>query len=218
MLRRANSLLRVRLGCCALQEARAKVEALFGGCYGEQLSGPMYSLADIDPTLLSLMVRFRRESGAKLQLPEDMVIYNDQAETVEAEAAVSAGIPHGMNCDNQQGTQVASTGGSLDTVVMSERGYSAASDVNEPGAGRLNAGGWTCPGGSCRSESRAPAWKRNGTHGRERGAPVGRVGFGNSMSRLPIASRGAGRASPTAGNGVPGSATRMRAATRKTQT
>lgn len=184
---------------------------MFGSCHGADGHGPTYSLAAVDPPLLSLMARFRSESGAELQLPEGALLQNDMQE---------AGAS-GVDYDAQPDTPATSTDGNTEAVVMSERGYRAASDAGESGAGRLHAGGRA--GGNRRGcdlkESGAPGkW----TPGKSAGAcgPGGMMehtAFGRSAARLsPRDAVGRGSTPPAVtGHALPGSATRMRAAARK---
>lgn len=198
------------LNCCALQEARAKVRAMFGSCHGGDEHGPTYSLAAVDPPLLSLMARFRSESGAELQLPEGALRDSDLGMQDAHPGAAD------VACSAQRDTPAPSPDGDMEAVVMSERGHCGVPDADGAGVGRLRASGRVGGGryGGDLRESGASV-KSAGARGAVR--MMERAVFGSSAVRLSSGEAiGRGSTGPVVtGNGLPGSATRIRAAARK---
>lgn len=184
---------------------------MFGGCHGDDSHGPVYSLADVDPPLLSLMIRFRSESGSELHLPEALAQGYEEAPDVD---------------ETSEATPAVSISGAMDVDVF-ERGH--GNESSSPGvvsAGRLHA--------ICATNDRQHSFgDRRETGSQEQQVlqhssaatfasdkPGCRAGFMKSGSRFarvkPNVARGSDSTS-TGGHGGSGAATRMRAAARQSR-
>lgn len=192
-----------------VQEACGKVDALFGTCYGGAAHGPTYSLAAVDPPLLTLMARFRSESGAHMQIPEQLLMETGACEPTVLDECTKQ-PESGHHARSAPGNVLGDSG----SVTVWECDHDSMPGTCGSSVGRLgpvrhasgNSDGGqhvSCPLTSTHRSDQAVRSRLQSMAGMY-GGP------GKAVPRPQSA-----RVRQVIGNGDPGSATRLRAAARK---